>query len=131
MLNRALDFLRIHIWRIRFEELTRRQRFLLRPLRVLMLALRGFQEHRVRIHASALALYSLLSVVPVLAVAFGIAKGFGLQERLETELREQLRGQEVVLDKVIEFSQSILAEARGGIMPAWVSSSCFGRSFSS
>ncbi|HBX88415.1 MAG TPA: hypothetical protein DEG09_07360 [Marinilabiliaceae bacterium] len=43
-----------------------------------------------QVKASALTYYSLLSVVPVIALAFAIAKGFGFVETLERLLVENL-----------------------------------------
>lgn len=116
MISRAFDFLTNQIWRMQFGSLPRRQRVLLRPLRVLLLALRGFNEDRIQIRASALTYYTLLSVVPVLAVAFGIAKGFGLQETLERQLLQYGQGQETILKQAIDFANSAVVEARGGIV---------------
>ena len=38
---------------------------------------------RSSLRASALTFYTLLSVIPVAAIAFAIAKGFGLDQNLE------------------------------------------------
>ena len=45
-------------------------------LRVLVLVYRGFTSNSVQLRASALTFYTVLSLVPVLAMGFGIAKGF-------------------------------------------------------
>jgi membrane protein len=116
MIRRAFEFLTDQIWKMRFSELPRRQRVLLRPLRVLVLALRGFNEDRIQIRASALTYYTLLSVVPVLAVAFGIAKGFGLQEALERQLLFYSQGQEEVIRQTIDFANTAILQARGGVV---------------
>ena len=85
MIPRILDFLRVEIWRIRLRNLPPKKSFLIKQLRIVLLALRGFGDDKCLLRASALTFYSLLSIVPVLAMAFGIAKGFGLQARLESE----------------------------------------------
>ena len=54
-------------------------------------AIRGFIEDDCYSKASALTFYSLLSVVPVLAVLFGIAKGFGFEHALEKEISSGFR----------------------------------------
>ncbi len=116
MLNRALDFLTNHIWRIEFEELPTHQRVLLRPLRVLVLAVRGFDEDRIQLRASALTFYSLLAMVPALAVAFGIAKGFGLQEALEGAITNWALGQEPAFGQMVEWAKNLLGRTRGGVL---------------
>jgi membrane protein len=96
------------------EEMPKRKRFLLRPLRVLVLALQGFDENQIR--ASALTFYTMLAMVPVAAVVFGIAKGFGLQEALEGALRQGLENQEMVATQLIELSNAALEQTRGALV---------------
>jgi len=119
MIPRLLDFLRVEIWRIRLRNLPPKKSFLIKHLRVVLLALRGFGDDKCLLRASALTFYSLLSVVPVLALAFGIAKGFGLETRLETQLsalQERLPVQEEVLAGVIDSANNLLENARGGVV---------------
>jgi len=73
-------------------------------------------ERRCYLRASALTLYSLLSVVPTAAMAFGVAKGFGLQKLLEKELLHRLQGQEEAVHRIITFANSMLEETRGGLI---------------
>ncbi|SLM30026.1 Predicted tRNA processing ribonuclease Rbn (RNase BN) [Desulfamplus magnetovallimortis] len=82
----------------------------------LIMAIKGFREHNTALRASALTFFSLLSIVPVMALAFGIAKGFGFEKLLEKELMNSLAGQEAVAIKIIDFSDKLLSETRGGIM---------------
>ena len=84
--------------------------------RCLILAVRGFKEENTALRASALTFYSLLSIVPVMAMAFGIAKGFGFEKLLEKELLNGLTGQQEIAFKIIDFSKKLLSETRGGVM---------------
>jgi len=111
-----IDFLTHGIWRIRLGTLPRNKSFLLKQLRIIILAFRGFAEDKCYLRASALTFYSLLSVVPAAALAFGVAKGFGLQKLLEKELIENLKGQEEVVNQIINFANSMLDETRGGLI---------------
>lgn len=89
---------------------------LLRPLRVLLLAVRGFKEDNCPLHASALTFYSILSIVPVLAMAFGVAKGFGFEKLLEKRIMEEFQSQQEVLTWMISFANSMLENTRGGVV---------------
>jgi membrane protein len=116
-MQRIVDFLERGIWRMRIRTLQRRRRYvLLRALRVLLLAIRGFDEDRCQLRASALTFYSLLSIVPVFAMAFGIAKGFGLDDKLNAVIANYMQGQEAVLGHVVEFSRNMLLTANGGVV---------------
>ena len=116
MVSKIIDFIKTDIWRIRLEDLPRTKSFFIKRLRIVLLASRGFNEHKCRLRASALTFYSLLSVVPVVALAFGIAKGFGSDKLLEKELLEKLPGQEEVLVQVVNFAHSLLEETKGGLI---------------
>ena len=116
MINKLLHFLMVDIWRIKIKNLPPHKYLFYKPLRVILLALRGFDEDKCQLRASALTFYSLLSVVPIMAMAFGIAKGFGFQHNLEILLTEKLKGQEEVLQWIIEFANSFLTNAKGGLI---------------
>ncbi len=115
-INRVISFFKRDIWRMPIDELPPLRAFLLKQLKILIIALRGFREDKVQLRASALTYYTLLSLVPVVAVAFGIAKGFGLDEYLENELSKAFAGREEVFEWVLSFSQSLLDATRGGLM---------------
>jgi membrane protein len=87
MLRRISRYLREEIWRLPRRRMSRRAHMLIRPLRILTLSIRGFAEDRCMLRASALTFYSLLSVVPMLAMLFVIARGFGMEEDLGRQLR--------------------------------------------
>jgi membrane protein len=116
LIGRVLQFITTDIWRLRLEDLPRGKSFLLKQLRVVLLAARGFDEDKLHLRASALTFYTLISVVPVAAMIFGIAKGFGFEKRLERQLLEQFAGQEEILTSVIEFAHSLLEHTKGGVM---------------
>ncbi|MFO7913378.1 MAG: YihY/virulence factor BrkB family protein [Desulfotignum sp.] len=71
---------------------------------------------RCSLQASALTLYTLLSIVPVMAMAFGIAKGFGFQKYLETRILSLFAGQEEVIQNVLTLSINLLERTKGGLM---------------
>jgi membrane protein len=83
---------------------------------ILQNSVKGYIEDDCYTKASALTYYSLLSVVPVLAVLFGIAKGFGFQQALESEIKEKLSEQPEVAHKLIEFAYSWLQSVQGGVI---------------
>ncbi len=109
-------FLQHDIWEGRGADHEDPPSFVRRVLRIVVLVARGFWEDKLQLRASALTYYTLLSIVPILALAFGIAKGFGLESALEAALRERLVLQEQVTDRVLEFTHSMLASTSGGVV---------------
>ncbi len=115
-IKKARRFVEKDIWRIPLRELSPKKSFLIRQLRILLIAIRGLKEDKVRLQASALTYFTLLSIIPVVAMAFGIAQGFGLEAYLEKQLKETLAGREEVFQWITEFSQSLLETASGGMI---------------
>jgi len=114
--QQATDFIKQDIWRIRRTKLPPGKSFFLTLLRVLILSIRGFDEDKCQLRASALTFYSLVSIVPIAAMAFGIAKGFGFEKVLEVQLRNKFAGHEEIIANVIQFSHSLLENTKGGVI---------------
>ncbi len=84
--------------------------------RVALLAVHGFLRDKCVNQAAALTYNTLLSIVPILALLFGIAKGFGLDDRLKELLYQQMAGQQAVMEKAIGFAMVWLEDAKGGVV---------------
>jgi len=108
------QFLKTDIWRLQGRKLSPRRFFWITQLRILLLAMRRFIEDKCDSRASALTFYSLLSVVPVVAMAFAVAKGFGVEKMLSEQLMRKLEGHEEVAERIIGFAQSMLENTKGG-----------------
>ncbi len=117
-IKKIIDFLRNDLWRIPLNELSPYRSFLYKQLKIIYLSIKGFIEDKIQLRASALTLFSLLSIVPVLAVAFGIAKGFGFENRLNEQLSTAFttEDQKVVLEQVIKFANNMLENTKGGLI---------------
>ena len=116
LIKNLVEFLTVGIWRMPLYEIHGVKIFLIKQLRIIMLALRGFSEDKVSLRASALTFYSLLSVVPTLAMIFGIAKGFGFQNKLEGELVNGFKGHEEALNWIVNMARNYLENVKGGLI---------------
>jgi membrane protein len=114
--SQLIHFFTIDIWKIQQRDFSRATWLVIRQVRILIVALRGLSEDKIQLRASALTYNSLLSVVPLAAVVFGIAKGFGLDKMLERYLVEELQMHGEVVTRIIEFSRTLLATTRGGLI---------------
>ncbi len=110
------NFLTHDIWRNSDLEHSRLVRFFISKVKVTILAFRGFFEDHCQLRASALTFYTLLSIVPFVALLFGIAKGFQLHEALQDVLLQKMEGQEEIAVKVIQFSSNLLENTKGGLI---------------
>ncbi len=115
-ITNALQFMKGDIWRIRAAELHGPKGLLIRYLRIFIVAGKGFLRDDCILWAASLTYYSLLSIVPVFALAFAIAKGFGFQQHLEELIVEQFVGQEQITTRLLEYSRNLLEDASGGVI---------------
>lgn len=102
------------IWHTSLSDISRGKSFLFRQLRIIVLAARGFLNDKVQLRAASLTLYSLLSIIPVAAIAFAIAKGFGLDQNLKDLLTREFQTQPEVLNWILNEASNALQETRGG-----------------
>jgi membrane protein len=102
------------IWHTPLSEISKGKIFLFKQLRIILLAARGFSNDKVQLRASALTFYSILSIIPVAAIAFAIAKGFGLDQNLEQIINEKFSTYQEVLNPVLQKARSAIDETRGG-----------------
>ncbi len=116
MHKKFLDFFTDRIWWIPDYRLSPFKAFLLKSLRIVLLAIQSFNKDLCSLRASALTLYSLLSIVPVIALLFGVAKGFGFEKLLKQRLLEQSAEQDAVMLQVIDFAEKMLQNTQGGVV---------------
>ncbi len=110
--RRALEYLSTDIWRIPLENVAAPKSFFLRITRVIILAFRGFSEDKIQLRASALTFFTLLSIIPIIALAFWIAQGFGFEKGLESFIRDNLAVQSNIEDWLIHVATRILTNAQ-------------------
>ena len=87
-----------------------------RPLKLVIYTLEGLLAHGTMDMSAALTFYTLISLVPVLALVFAVVKGFGLAESLVENLYTLLPQMPEVVDYIIDFASKALARTRGGVM---------------
>ncbi len=77
----------------------------------------GFVKDQCIIRAAALTFTTILSIVPFLAVAFSISKGFGLQnsEKMREWVLALTAGRPEVADKIIEYIDRTNVQALGWV----------------
>jgi membrane protein len=114
--SRTRQFFLTGLWSAQLDALPKWSALPARFLRAVTVAVVEFFKDDCMLRASSLTFYTLLSIVPVFAVIFGIAKGFGFDKMLEKELMEQLAGQEQILERILTFSRKLLENTRGGLM---------------
>lgn len=111
----VIQFLQTDIWRISQGDVSPLKYVLVEVLKKLMLAIRFFTAKRVMSKAAALTYSTLLAIVPILAVVFAIARGFGYNKYIEVWFRDSLSSQPQVADVIIGFVNSYLVHTKSGV----------------
>ena len=90
--------------------------WLLRALRVLLIVIREIKHDQIFLKSSALTYLTILSIVPLMALIFGVSKGFGFEINVERVVADLFPAQEIVMTTTYEFAQNMLDNAKGGVI---------------
>ncbi len=104
------------IWHTPLADISKSKLFLIKQLRIAFLAARGFTNDKVQLRASSLTLYTLISIIPVIAIAFAIAKGFGLDQNLVQLIAKEMQTHPEVFNWLLEKAQTAISQTRGGYL---------------
>ncbi|PBQ31554.1 hypothetical protein CNR22_07165 [Sphingobacteriaceae bacterium] len=114
--KKSVEFVSYRLWKIRLNKVEKRQGLLLRQLRVFSLAIKEFRDDNCLVTATALTFYTLFSIVPILALVFAIAKGFGYEANIQKLLLGKFPQYEQVLNEAFGSASKLLASTQGGII---------------
>ncbi|MFY0624740.1 MAG: YihY/virulence factor BrkB family protein [Reichenbachiella sp.] len=107
-------FLNVDIWKRDYR--SEFHPLMLKALKVFMITIKEINKDQIALKSSALTYLTILSVVPLLALVFGISKGFGFAINLQQELANLFPAQEVVMTTTFELAQKMLDNAKGGVI---------------
>ena len=93
-------------------------RWLVQQYRLLFYTARGLLEHGTIVRSAALTFYTLMSLVPILAVVFAVVKGFGLADGLIENLYGLFPRNPDIVDYIVNFAENALARTQGGVVAA-------------
>lgn len=114
-IDQIIQFFETDMWRITASDLSPVRYLLLEILKKLVLAIRFFTAKRVLTKAAALTYSTLLAIVPILAVVFAIARGFGYNKYIEVWFRDAFQSQPQAAEVIIGFVNSYLVHTKSGI----------------
>ena len=83
--------------------------------RIVFLTIRFFTAKRVMTQASALTYSTLLAIVPILAVVFAIARGFGYNKYIELWFLDTLSSQPQAAEVIVGFVNGYLIHTQSGL----------------
>jgi membrane protein len=98
------------------HQIDEKNRFIFKMLKIILFTFENYKKSRSDLWTSALTFYSLLTIVPVIAIGFVIARGFGGENILKEELYNHFFLQGKILDQLLKFSQNTVDNAKGGLI---------------
>lgn len=115
MIKKIIQYISYDIWfKKEHEYRSSKVRWAVRQFKVFLFTAQGFAEHSILVKSAALTFYTLMSLVPIAALVFGIAKGFSLETKLNSYLYAEFPQYGAVIDQVIEFANAMLQRTKGG-----------------
>lgn len=113
---RVWRFLTHDIWSYTNDDVRGIYRWLMNVFKSLYLSIRFFIADRIFEKASALTYYTLLALVPIVALLIGLANGFGLQTYIKTSLQALFPGQQDITDYLFTFAVNYLEHTKTGVV---------------
>lgn len=108
-INAAYEYCAGGVWR------DSRETWKVKAVKIANLSVRGFMSADLQTQACAMTFRTLLALVPALALALAIARGFGFQDILQEQLYHSLPSQHKALEAAFVFVDSYLSQASEGI----------------
>ncbi|MGZ3862484.1 MAG: YihY/virulence factor BrkB family protein [Bacteroidia bacterium] len=118
LIKNFIQFITHDLWHIRANKLDRKKGFLITQLRIIVISIKGFNRDQCAVKASALTFYVMFALVPVLALLFAIAQGFGLKQKVEKNLLQDASHYSNVLGQAFEYAEKMLETAGTGLIAA-------------
>ncbi len=104
------------LWEQNPADLSLLQRILLRQVQTVALVLRDFNINQCFLRAAALTYYTMLSLVPLLALTFALLKAFGVQNLLQPLIVEKLNvGGGQVADVILGYINNTQVTQLGAV----------------
>jgi len=114
-IKKIYNFFSVEIWHVKRGDVSPWMFYLYEVIKKVMLAVERTTTKRIIDSASALTYSTLLAIVPILAVVFAVARGFGYNKYIEDWFREALASQPQAAEAIIGFVNSYLVHTKSGV----------------
>lgn len=119
-----IEFLTYGIWRIDYKSLSKKTSVFYNIIKTIILTVRNTLELELGVKAASLTYRTVLAIVPFLAVLFAIARGFGFENIIQSEILDYLgmtpignvpQGESNLTIEIITLINNSLEYARGKV----------------
>lgn len=116
MIEKIKRFFVHDLWHTERKDVSAVKYFFIAILQRLIIAVNFFTTKRVTDMAAALTYSTLFAVVPICAVVFAIARGFGFSKYIEMWFKDLLSSQPQAAEAIIGFVNSYLVHTKSGVI---------------
>ncbi|MEG2666746.1 MAG: YihY/virulence factor BrkB family protein, partial [Bacteroidales bacterium] len=109
-------YLKFGVWFYDTQNLPLWKRRSIEGYKILAVAYKKFVQDQCIERSSSLSFYSLMAIVPILAMAFGFAGGFGMTTVLQNLLSNFTPSDAPFWNLILNFSQNMLSNVNGGLI---------------
>lgn len=114
--SRLSRFFSTTIWDLEPETFAGFRRHALKYLQITALVIKDFRDDQCMLRASALTFTTILSLVPFFALTFAVLKGFGVQNKIEPLILDQVAaGSHEIVDRIITYINNTNMTSMGAI----------------
>ena len=108
MFKKIRLFFEKEMWQTPYASLKGVKGFFSKAVRISYLTVRSFTQDQCMMRAASLTYYSVMALVPALALAFSIAQGLKIKQYLEAQLYQRFSEQKEVLNVLFTFANNLL-----------------------
>ncbi|WP_314962491.1 YihY/virulence factor BrkB family protein [Prevotella pallens] len=113
-ITKIKNFFTTEMWQ-KTEYMSKRKGIAIRLLQKFYLTIKFFIEREHITFAAQLSFSTIMAIVPIAAMIFAVANGFGFGKFIETQFREMFSAQPEVANWLLTLTQSYLTHAKTGI----------------
>ena len=115
-LQQIREFIQYDLWRQSHMDIhTPKKRWLYRFLQTIILVARGFKDQVLVVRANSLSFSLLFAFIPMLALIYAIARGFGFEETVQNTISSSFLAEANVAPVLLEWIERYLETAREGL----------------
>lgn len=115
-IQRIREFIQYDLWRQSHMEIhAPKKRVLYRFLQTIILVGRGFKDKVLVVRANSLSFALLFAFIPMMALIYAIARGFGFEEILKDKISGSFLAEANIAPIVLEWIERYLETAREGL----------------
>ncbi|MCQ2069463.1 MAG: YihY/virulence factor BrkB family protein [Bacteroidaceae bacterium] len=114
LINRITVFVSKDIWSFELYQKGPLRRAIANTVKVVVIAVRTFLDDKVMTKAAALTYSTLFAIVPILALIFAVARGFGFENIVTGLLKNGIIGENESLNSVMQFIDGYMQYVSSG-----------------